>query len=189
METFLDIGILNYFSVIFPALLVFVIVYALLEKTKILGENKSLHAIAAIVSAFLVMLSRDIVAIINFGAPWFILVFVFLILLLLIYRMMGATDADLTNMIRTDTMVQWAVFIIGLIIIFASISHIYGQRLLEQAPGEAEGVTVGDVQEREEGVSHKSELRDALFNTKVLGMVLILLIAAFAIGMLSRESI
>ena len=80
MANGLDLGVLNYFSVIFPALLIFVIVYALLEKTKMLGENRSLHAIAAISAAFLVMLSKDILEIINFGAPWFILVIVFLVL-------------------------------------------------------------------------------------------------------------
>jgi hypothetical protein len=191
METFLDIGVLNYFSIIFPALLVFVIVYTILEKTKILGENKAMHAIAAIVAAFLVMLSKDIIAVINFGAPWFILVFVFLTLLLLIYRFMGASEADLTNVIKTDKPIQWTIFAIGVIIVVASISHIYGQRLLEQAPGEEEGVTVGDVKAREEaeGVTYRGELYDAIFNPKMLGLIFIFLVAAFTIALLSRDSV
>ena len=36
----LEIGLLNYFAVIFPAILVFVFVYAILQKIKILGEKK-----------------------------------------------------------------------------------------------------------------------------------------------------
>ena len=78
MATFLDTGLLSYFSVIFPALLVFVIVYALLEKTKLLGENKAIHAIAAIAIALMLMLSRNIMNVINYMAPWFVLLFVFL---------------------------------------------------------------------------------------------------------------
>ena len=82
MPAGLDIGIMNYFSIIFPVLIVFVIVFAILEKTKILGENKIFNAVLAIGFAFLVMLSKEIIAIISFGAPWFVLLFVFLVLLL-----------------------------------------------------------------------------------------------------------
>jgi hypothetical protein len=191
METFLEIGALNYFSIIFPALLVFVIVFALFEKTKLLGESKAMHSLIAIVAAFLVMLSRDIIAVITFGAPWFILVFVFLTLLLLIYSFMGASEADITNVIKKDKVIQWTIFGIGVIIVVASISHIYGQKLLEQAPGEEEGVTVGDVQEREEaeGRTYRSEVFDAIFNPKILGLIFIFLVATFTIALLSKESI
>ena len=77
MATFLEIGALRYFSIIFPALLVFVVVYALFEKLKILGENKSIHAIVAIVLAFMVLLIEDIANLINFISPWFVLMFIF----------------------------------------------------------------------------------------------------------------
>ena len=194
MATFLETGALNYFSIIFPALLVFVIVYALLEKTKILGENKGLHAIAAIVAAFLVMLSGDIVQIINFGAPWFVLVFVFLVLLLLIYRFMGATEADLTKVIRTDKPIQWTIFFIGLVIVIASISNIYGQRLLAQTEEYAvgENITVAEAREiiaEEEGLTYRSELYKTFFSPKILGLIFIFLVATFTIALLTRETI
>jgi heme/copper-type cytochrome/quinol oxidase subunit 2 len=191
METFLEVGVLNYFSIIFPVLLIWVLVYMILEKTKILGESKSLHAILAIAAAFIAMLSSDIISIINFGAPWFVLVFVFLTLLLLIYRFMGASEADLANVIRTDKVIQWAIFAIGIIIVIASISHIYGQRLLEQAPGEEEGVTIKDVREREaaEGRTYRSEVMQAIFSPQILGLLFLFLVATFTIALLSRESI
>ena len=187
----LEFGILNYFSIIFPALLVFVLIYAIFEKTKIIGESKSIHAIVAIVAAFVVILSRDIVDIINFGAPWFVLVFVFLTLLLLIYRFMGASEADLSNVIRTDKIIQWTIFTVGIIIVISSISHIYGQRLLEQAPGEEEGVTVAEAREKAEaeGRTYRSEVYEAIFNTQVLGLIFIFLVAVFTIGLLSREAV
>ena len=189
METFLEIGVLNYFSIIFPALLVFVIIFAILEKTKILGESKSVHAIAAIVAAFLVMLSKDIIAIINFGAPWFVLVFVFLTLLLLIYRFMGASEADIAKVIRTDKPIQWTIFIVAIVIVLASISNIYGQRLLEQA--EAEGLSVEEFKEKEaaEGRTFSGELYSTIFNPKILGLIFIFLVAVFTIALLSKESV
>ncbi|MBR9692135.1 hypothetical protein GOV06_05110 [Candidatus Woesearchaeota archaeon] len=189
METFLELGVLNYFSIIFPALLVFVIVFAILEKTKMLGESKSIHAIAAICAAFLVMLSKDILSIISFGAPWFVLVFVFLVLLLMIYRFMGASEADISYVITKDRPIQWTIFIIAIIIIIASISNVYGQRLLEKAQGE--GLTIEEYKEKEEaeGRTFRGELHNTIFNAKILGMMLMFLIAVFTISLLSRESI
>ena len=72
MVTFLETGLINYFAIIFPALLVFAVVFALLEKTKIVGENKGINAIIAIVLAFMVMLSANVAEIINYMAPWFV---------------------------------------------------------------------------------------------------------------------
>ena len=191
MATVLELGVLNYFSIIFPGILVFVIVYMLLEKTKMLGESKPLHALAAVVAMFLVMLSKDIVAVINFGAPWFILVFVFLVLLILIYRFMGASEADLSAVIRKDKAIQWTIFAIGVIIVVSSIANIYGQRFLEQGPGE-DGVNVSAEEAREaarEEGTYRSELYEAFFNTKVLGLIFIFLVATFTISLITRDAV
>jgi hypothetical protein len=165
-----------------------VVIYAILEKTKMLGENRSLHAIIAIAAAFLVILSKDILSIINFGAPWFVMVFVFLTLLLLIYRFFGASEADLTKVIKDKTVV-WTILAIGLIIVIASISHVYGQKLLEKSSGEP-GVTVeGQANVTTEGRSFQSEMYSTIFNPKILGLLLVFLIAVFSISLLTRESI
>ena len=55
MATFLDIGLAQHFSVIFPVLFVFVIVFALLEKSKILGDNKGLHSLIALCLAIMLL--------------------------------------------------------------------------------------------------------------------------------------
>ncbi len=188
----LDLGILNYFSVIFPALLVFVLVYAVLEKTKLLGESKSVHALTAIVVAFIVMLSRDILEIINFGAPWFIMVFVFGVLLVLLYKFMGASDADLSSLIRTDRPLQWFIFAIGIVIVITSISHVFGQRLLEDE-ADGENITISEARERAkesaDGTDYGSELHNTFFNSKVLGLIFIFLVAVFTIALITRDTL
>lgn len=193
MKHGLDLGVLDYFSAIFPALLVFVLVYAILEKTKMLGESKPIHAIVAIVAAFMVMLSKNILEMINFGAPWFILVFVFGVLLIMIYRFMGASEADLSRVIRTDKALIWFIFAIGILIVIVSISQVYGQRLLEQE-AEGENITVAEARELakeagEDGITYRSELHKTFFNSKVLGLIFIFLVAVFTISLLTRESI
>jgi len=71
LEFFNQLGI---YDVILPFLLVFTIVFAILEKTKVLGTDeiegkkytkKNLNAITAFIAAFLVVASTRLVAIIN----------------------------------------------------------------------------------------------------------------------------
>ena len=188
MATFLELGLLNYFSIIFPALLVFVIVFAMFEKFKLIGESKTVHAIIAIALAFIVILSKNVVSIINFISPWFVLVFIFVLLLLMVYKMMGATDEALTDFIQTDAAIKWFIFAIGIVIIVAGISHVYGQRLL---PVTTEG-TVSNVTTAELSTvtgEFGGNIAAAFFHPKVIGLIFILLVAVFTISMLTRERI
>lgn len=189
MATFLEVGLLNYFSVIFPALLIFVVVFAIFEKFKLIGESKTIHAVVAIALAFMVMLSQNIVTIINFIAPWFVLVFIFVILLLMVYKIMGASDEVLTNFIQTDNAVKWFIFAIGIIIIIAGISHVYGQRLV---PVTTEGGEVIDPQTGEITTASgefKENIAATFFHPKIIGTLFVLLVAVFAISLLTREAV
>ena len=188
MVTFLEIGLLRYFSIIFPALLVFAIVYALLQKTKLIGESITINAIIAIVIAFLVMLSEDVIALINFIAPWFVLFFLFIVLLLVVYKIFGASDQNLANFITTDRPVQWAIFAVGVLIIIAGFSHVYGQRLL---PATLENVTnVTGVEAVSTATSSfRENVTRIFFNPKVIGLIFIFFVAVFAISLLTREAL
>ena len=71
IDFFNQIGL---FDVVLPFLLVFTIVFAIFEKTKVLGtekiegheySKKNLNAIASFVIAFLVIAAKELVAIIN----------------------------------------------------------------------------------------------------------------------------
>lgn len=178
MVTFLETGLLNYFAIIFPALLVFAIVFALLDKTKILGENRGINAIIAIVLAFIVMLSANVAEVINLMAPWFVILFVFILLLLMVYKMMGASDQNLTNVITSYKGLQWTIAILGIIIAIAAIANVYGPKLTH---------LTDEGNETSEGFT--SEVGETFFHPKVLGMLLIFLIAVFAIALLTRERI
>ena len=90
IEFFDSIGL---FDVVLPFLLVFTIVFAILEKTKVLGTEeiegkrytkKNLNAIAAFVIAFLVVAVKEIVEIINETVSKAVVVLFFSILFLLL---------------------------------------------------------------------------------------------------------
>ena len=97
MASFLDAGLMQYFAVIFPFLFVLFLVYAVLASTKILGENKTILAIISFVLAIFVVMSPIAAEIIRNMAPWFVLLIVFGIFLLLIFKLGGVSDSDITN--------------------------------------------------------------------------------------------
>lgn len=179
MATFLDIGLFQYFNVIFAVLLIFAVMFAILHKTKILGVNATINAIVAVAIALMGLLSKTMIDLITFIAPWFVLVFIFVILLLLIYQLLGATEKDFLSALKGEKTIQWAVFGIAIIILVAGFGHIWGEKLAQEA--------VSGDEVLEEG-TFKQNIHSIVFNPKVLGMVFIFLIAIFAVAFLSGES-
>ena len=174
MATFLDtLGILNFFAPLFTAILVFTIVFALLSKTKLLGANKVIDSLVAIVLGLLVLLVPDVVELVNFMAPWFVLMFIFLVMLLMLYQLFGMREASIVHFMLNDKAVNWALFAVGIIILAASIFTVYGQRALETG-------TAGD--------EFQSNLFSIIFNVKVLGLLLVFGIAVFTIAFLGGGS-
>ena len=89
IEFFADIGL---YDVVLPFLLVFTVVFALLERTKVFGiekadgkeyTKKNLNSAAAFVIAFLVVASSELVGVINEVASKFVII-LFLIVLFLV---------------------------------------------------------------------------------------------------------
>ena len=185
MASFLNIGLLNFFSIIFPMLLVFFIVFALLEKTKILGEKKTIiNAIVGICAAFIVLMLKDIILIIQFMIPWFVIVFIALILLLMLFKIMGATDESIAGFFSENKTIPYVLVGIGIIILIASISHVYGERLLpltsEREISETSAIEAGES-------SFKQNVFSVLFSPLVLGTLFILILAVFSIALLTKE--
>ncbi len=189
MATFLDITLLERFSIIFPFLLAFVVVYGVLSTTKIFGTNKSIHAFFAIIVAFFTFFSPTVRIIINRMAPWFILLFIFTIFLIMVFKAYGATDEDILAQIRSPrhgNQIVWFFLAIILIIAIGSVTSVTMR-------GSDKGVRpIGMNITTEEGVTtttditqEKSTFWDTLLHPKVLGLIVILLIANFTIGKLA----
>lgn len=103
--------------------------------------------------------------------------------------MMGATDKDILGALKGDKTIQWALFGIAIVILIASLGSVFGEKLLpitqptdQTAPGTT---TEGGTTVSSAGSSYTSNIYATLFNVKVLGMILIFLIAIFAVAFLS----
>lgn len=208
MATFLDIGVIGYFGVIFAFLLVFVILYGLLSWTKPFGEGKQgIYAIIAAAFAILSIINKAALFLISFMTPWFFIVIFFGFFIIFVLMMFGLKTEQLTAGASPYFRI-WPI-VIGLIILFFGLGGAFGQDLLSAgsgdnngdnnggtsiedpagqgsvptntgATGEPEGTGTGD---------YESNVLNTLVNPSVLGMILLLFIGAFAAFFLTKESL
>lgn len=119
---------LGIYDVVLPFLLVFTMVFAILEKTKVFGTEpfqdgeitkKNLNAMTAFVTAFLVIASTQAVKIISGMLQWVFLVLLILVcFLLLIGTFFGKDEVKLEGNWRTFMM---ALVFLAVVLIFAAV--------------------------------------------------------------------
>ncbi|MBU1204026.1 MAG: hypothetical protein KKG60_03090 [Nanoarchaeota archaeon] len=134
---------LGFFDVVLPFLLVFTIVFAILEKSRILGTvklsdgtdvaNKNLNSVVAFVIGMLVVATANVVSVINEALPKVILLFVFVIsFLMLIGILFGTGELNFYDKHKALYFILMALFFIGVVGIFlSSIKTESGESWLE----------------------------------------------------------
>ncbi len=174
MATLLDVGLLGFFSQIFTFLLVFVFVYAVLQKTKILGGEKNIDALVGVALAFITLLVPGVSKLLTLSAPWFILMFFLIFLIALMSMFMGANTESLKFALTNEGLIWW-IIIIGVLIVLGAASQVYGKDVLSVTASNAT-TTSGQV---------ITNAGATIFHPKVLGVALILIIASLAVGKLA----
>ncbi|NQU98235.1 hypothetical protein HQ533_02105 [Candidatus Woesearchaeota archaeon] len=193
MATFLDIGIIEHFSIVFVFLLIFTVIYALLEYSKPFGKGKKgLHGIIALVLGLLIVISKPAVLLVNFLTSWFLVLFLFLFLVIFTLRMFGTSESDMTALVKDVRFYPWLVVII-VVIVIAGFGSVFGQTLLERGAGlddedVEEGVVLpGDLEGGStRTTSFGTNVLNTVFHPKVLGLIAILLVGLFSITFLSK---
>ena len=141
IEFFREFGL---FDIVLPFLLIFAIVFAVLEKTRILGvnkvgdeeiPNKNLNAMVAFVLAMIVVAAANIVSVINEALPNILLLLVVLISFLILAGVFAKTgEYDLGTKHSNIYMFFIMVVLLGVIMIFlAAIRTASGKSWLEIA--------------------------------------------------------
>ncbi|MFH0701376.1 MAG: hypothetical protein V2A62_02985 [Candidatus Woesearchaeota archaeon] len=196
MATVLDLGLVNYFSNIYPVLIVWAIVFALLQKTKVIGQSMGINGIISVVIALMTLLSPTLVAIVNFMVPWFALLIIFIVLLMLAFMTFGAKDTDIASVIKNKTFL-WVMIGVCLLIFGAAVGNVMGQQLTEASF--SDGTTVinngslpaNAAGELSTGTStatpnFQSNIYAIATHPKVLGMVVLFAVMIFAIALLTK---
>ncbi len=181
MVTPLDVTALKQFSGLFPFLLVLVLVYAILSWTDFFKEKKGIAALISVIVAIMTLLSPIAIKTINMMAPWFVLFIIFGVLFILAYMAFGIEKGTIIEAITKGeyggtfgTWVMAIMLIIGLGSLFTVVNEEVGFRKLS-----AENATVVEKPSEEFG------FWQTVFHPKILGMVLVLLVAYFTISKMS----
>ena len=126
----LDFSWLSYFLAIFGFLLVFVVVYAILTKTKILGENAFVNSITAFILAIIFITFSPGVQYIGAITPWFAILVVSLFFFLII---VGFSQKEIDKFMKPG--ITWVFIVILLIIFLISAIKVFNPVLGPYLPG------------------------------------------------------
>lgn len=179
MATLLDLTALEHFSSLFSFLFVLVIVFGVLSYSKFLGENKTIHALIALFLAIITLFSETVVEAINKMAPWFVLLFVFILFMLMAVKIFGTTDADIMGVLKDSNyqyIILWVVAI-GIIIAVGSLTSVVW--------GGDQGLPVYNESSTDVGSTGGDAFFGTLFHPKLLGVVFLLLVSLFTIQKLT----
>jgi hypothetical protein len=184
MATILDTGLLSKFSFLFSMLLIIVLVYGILEYTKIFGDRQGLHILVAFLLGIILLLFPSVNQVISVITPWFVLMFIFILLMVIAYKMLGATDSDIKDAMITNKSIIYWIMIFSVIILLGGLGVVFFSGNQDtQTTINASGTTVaGDV-----GGRGTSALMATIFHPKVLGFIFLMLIGVFTITTLSSK--
>ncbi len=181
MATLLDFGVLKPFEQIFPFLFVLVVTWAILMRVKPFDEKPALAAILSFVLSLMAIMSPIIRETINRMAPWFVLVFIIGVFILIAYQTLGIQEQSIVGVITSaehaPTFV-WLIIAISAIIIIGSLTSVVSEQkgFLELTKGQQAGQ-----------LDEKTSFFKAITHPKVLGIAVILLIALFTIQNLAKK--
>jgi len=109
----------NYFMPIFSFLFVWILVYAILAKTKVLGGNKGVDLTISILLAVFFIVNVSLVDFVKFSSAWFA---IFLVCIFFILILLSFTQGN-TEIISKAKWVGWVL--VAALIIFFIISSSY----------------------------------------------------------------
>ena len=169
----LDFSWLSYFMAIFGFLLVYIVVYAILTKTKILGENAFINSITAFILAIVFISFSPGVSYIGIITPWFVILVVSLFFFLVI---VGFSQKEIDKFMKP--WISWIFIVILLIIFLVAAIKVFNPILGPYLPGDS-----GDD-------ANPTLLKVARFaySDRFLGAVLLLIIALIVSWIVTKKA-
>ena len=171
MATLLDANIIGLIAPIIIFLFIMLVSFAVLDKFKLMGENKALHALVAFCIGVLFLFSKTAVGVVIAATPWFVVMIVLGMFIISLFLFLGVKEESLGVALK-EPKVYWTILLIIIIFLVVVITNVYKAN----NPVD-ESTTSGSPNE---GIN-------ALVNPKVLGAVVLLVIAAFAVSFISES--
>ncbi len=193
MATPIDLSLLGTFSPIFVFIFVFAVSYAALGLTNVLGkDNKNIVGIISFCIAVFLTLSTKPRLMIPEMVPWFAMVVIFFMFLMLAMRFVFGEKGGDEMLIKVlgggaggGSGAGWWVFIMIIGIVVIAFSASVGPEITSGS-NDTTATTVVEAGTGSTGTNNwNTNILNTLFHPKLLGTVLILIIALSAIRMLS----
>jgi hypothetical protein len=169
----IDISGLNFFMPVFLFLLAFIILYAILAKTKILGENNYILLFVSFILTSVFMSVSSLKLYLGTIIPWMVIMVVIVFLLLVLA---GISFKKLDDVMSKRF--SWA-FLIILIVIFAIAAIYVFNPVLDPDLIVASGS--GDT-------SLMDQLRDYFGGSTVAGTILLIIVAAVVAWVITKKA-
>lgn len=110
--------LIDRFKIIIASILVYVIIFSILENLKPFGDKTKSNALIALLTAIIVSFTGVVSYAINYAVNWFfILIFIFF-LIILILLFLGVSKSDIINMASKNTKPLIIAFLILFSVIF-----------------------------------------------------------------------
>jgi uncharacterized membrane protein HdeD (DUF308 family) len=172
MATPLDTGLLNFLLPVFIFVLIYAILFGVLKKSEIFGDNNSTNAIIAAVVALLFAITPGAMDFVSIIAPWFMVMLIIIFVFMLLFMFMGVKLETFTQIASSEASIRWTIIIIGIIVIIIGLTSVFGPIF---------GTPAGD------GGGIGNEIQRSIFDPRVLTTLFILLIVGQAVRLISEK--
>ncbi|MDD5331219.1 MAG: hypothetical protein PHE43_00135 [Candidatus Nanoarchaeia archaeon] len=173
MASLIDFGFFSFLKPVFTWILVFVILYAIIAKTKIFG-SAAMGFFAAFAISFLFMVTPGVSDLITVAAPWYAILMILIVLILLVFMFVGIGEDKISVAFEQP----WLIWLIVIIVIVG----IFGYAATKTFGGDVQGLTSD-----EEGSDVTTDIAKILFHPRLLGALFILVVAAQAIRLIGGK--
>ncbi len=173
MATVLDVGLFSFMLPFFIFVFTFIIIYALLAKTEILGKGQIvLNFVAAICISAVAVFTGSVTGVIGRVTPWVVFIVIVLLFLFGMFKFFGnMEDKEIWSTIGGQTV----VYIIVLIVILIALSQVFETELSPYTDEKGNVIQKTEV---------KSEILKTLTHPRLLGALFILITSAFTVKLL-----
>lgn len=143
---------------------IFAILYAIVSKIELFGSNKAVHILIAFSSSLLVVFIPETKALINFMTPWFVILIILVVFMLLAVMTLGIKHSEITDWLKNVSPGTTSTIVIIVIILFLfAVYKVFGPIFTMAGPEET-GLWAA--------------LTRVVLQPKVLGVIFLLLIAS-----------
>jgi len=172
MPAQVDLSALTFFAPIAAFLIVTLVVYAILAKTKVLGEAKGISIFIALVVASVFVAGAGALQFVQTIVPWFVILIISLVFVLATTGLIGKPAEGLLKGI------SW-VFVIGMGVVFlVSFFFVFSGGLASYLPGPGFGQDLDP---------QATSILLFLYSPNVFGAVVLILISAVVAWVLVRD--